>query len=101
MEFEVTAMLNRVLIGACLSLSLIACATTPAGPGTAKPPAAVQAAPVQTLGCARPDNGTRLPATAPNCSGPASVYSKSDIDRTGQADTGDALRMLSPSLTVH
>jgi len=101
MGFEVTAMLNRALIGACLLLSLVSCATTPAGPGTAKPTAAVQAAPVQTLGCARPDNGTRLPATSPNCGAPGSVYTRPDIDRTGQADTGDALRMLSPSLTVH
>jgi hypothetical protein len=94
-------MLNRALIGACLLLSLMSCASTPAGSGTAKPTVAVRAAPAQPLGCARPDKDTRLPSSAPNCTAPGSVYSKADIDRTGQADTGDALRMLSPSLTVH
>ena len=94
-------MLTRALIGACLLLSLISCASTPAEHGTAKPTVAASAQPTQPSGCVSPEKGTRLPAVAANCAAPGSVYSKPDIDRTGQADVGDALRFLSPSLTVH
>jgi hypothetical protein len=29
------------------------------------------------------------------------TYSKEDVDRTGQTDVANALRMLDPSITVH
>jgi hypothetical protein len=42
-----------------------------------------------------------MAAGANTCSAPGSTFTRSAIDRTGQADVGDALRNLSPSLTVH
>jgi len=89
---------NQALIGVCLVLSLASCASAP-GPATSSvTPAATPALPV---GCISPDSEARLPAHPINCATPASVSPRPSIDRTGQADTAEALRMLSPALTVH
>jgi hypothetical protein len=93
-------MFNRALITACLGLSLASCAGTPATRGTAQSPVAAGPAATQALECPR-SNGTAQPAPALNCSGPKSVYTKTDIDRTGEATVGGALQNLSTTLTVH
>ena len=93
-------MLNRALISVCLGLSLAACAGTPATPDTAKSAVAAGAAPTQAPQCPRSGDATR-PAPELNCSAPKSVYTKTDIDRTGEATVGGALQNLSTTLTVH
>jgi uncharacterized lipoprotein len=45
--------------------------------------------------------GSRIPANGANCSSTARSYSGEDIDRTGQTNAGDALRLMDPAITVH
>ena len=93
-------MLNRALISVCLGLSLVSCAGAPATSGTAKSPLAADASVRQASGCPKATSATRS-AAAVNCTGPENVYTKSDIDRTGEATVGGALQNLSTTLTVH
>ena len=83
-------MLRRALISVCLALSLASCAGAPATPDTVKSPVAAGAAPAS--GCPRSSSATRTAASAVNCSGAKSVYSRGDIDRTGEATVGGALQ---------
>jgi hypothetical protein len=89
-------MLSRALISIGLGLSLASCAGTPVSPATV----AGSAAPTQGPGCPR-SSGSPPPASALNCSGPSSVYTRTNIDRTGEATVGGALQNLSTTLTVH
>ncbi len=71
---------------------LTACASAPSAGG---PPVAAQATrtcPTQT--------GTRIPVSPPDCSAAGRSYSNDDINRTGAATAGGALRLLDPALTV-
>ena len=97
---EVTAMLSRALISICLGVSLASCAGTPLTSETAKSPVAAGAVPSQAPGCPRSSNSP-TPAPALNCTGPSSVYTRTNIDRTGEATVGGALQNLSTTLTVH
>ncbi|MBS0420938.1 MAG: hypothetical protein JSR66_24720 [Proteobacteria bacterium] len=46
--------------------------------------------------------GSHLLSKEGKCSSsPVRSYSQEDVQRTGQTDVGDALRMLDPSITVH
>lgn len=85
-------MLNKLLPGACLALSLAACATTPSAPlaaSASKPPA----------GCVA-STATLVPVSPGTCAGFGNTYTRDDIDHTGATNIGDALRVLDPSLTV-
>jgi len=84
-------MLKKILLGACLVLPLAACTT---------PSASAALAPVGTAGCVA-DTATRIPVKEGDCAGFGRTYTQQDIQRTGQADTAQALRLLDPSLTVH
>jgi len=90
-------MLKELFIGACLVLPLAAC-TTPAP--TREPAKTALVAPAHTPGCV-PDTATRIPVKEHDCAGFGRTYTQEDIQRTGQPDTAQALRMLDPSLTVH
>jgi hypothetical protein len=93
MTLEVTAMLNRLLLGAGLAVALAACASTPPQPTQT----AAAKAPV---GCV-PDTATRIPSSDPKtCAGFGHSWNQDDISRTGQATPGGALRLLDPTLTV-
>jgi hypothetical protein len=88
-------MLRTLLIATLVSASLGGCASTSSNTSTASAKNAVPP------NCIR-DTGTRLPAKPPGCQNfPGRSYSQNDIDRTGQTDTAEALRMLDPSVTVH
>jgi hypothetical protein len=89
-------MLRTLLICTVISASVLGCATSPSPkPATATAKNAVRA------DCIR-DTGSRLPAKAPGCQNvPGRSYSQDDIDRTGQTDAANALRMLDPAVTVH
>ena len=93
-------MLKYIVVGVCLAVSLSSCASTGGTTATAKPTVVTRAAATQAP-CSSPDGSTRVAAGVNTCSAPGSAFTRSDIDRTGQADVGDALRNLSPSLTVH
>ena len=92
-----TALLTKLLIGALLVLPLAAC-TTPSA--TREPPKSASLAPARTRGCV-PDTATRIPVKETDCAGFGRTYTQQDLQRTGQPDTAQALRLLDPSLTVH
>src|SRR5262249_19758764 len=81
---EEPGMLKCLLVGLCVLMSLCACATTGGASDTAKS-AVAGATPRQPL-CASPDGSTRVSPSARNCTAPGSVYTRPQIDRTGQAD---------------
>ena len=48
------------------------------------------------------ETGSRLSQPAGHCSSyPGRSYSQDDLARTGEADVGQALQLLDPSITVH
>ncbi len=75
-------------------LVLFGCAATPQNPGS-KPPAS---AAIKDPNCLT-DTGSRI--ATKSCRGHGRSYSSDDLDRTGQIQTADALRLLDPSITVH
>jgi hypothetical protein len=75
--------------------TLFGCATTA---DNAKSKPAVSAA-AQDPTCLT-DTGSRIPSP-PKCRGIGQSYSSTDIDRTGQTNAADALRLLDPAITVH
>jgi hypothetical protein len=89
-------MLNKLLIGAVLTLALAACASTPSSPGAAKPAVARTQPPPGCVG-----STGALPQTNPQqCAGFGSVYTRDDMDRWGVTNVADGLRLLDPSLSV-
>jgi len=63
---------------------------------TVKPQPAPAALALNDRACV---TGTRIPSTEP-CASAGRVYSDKDIQTTGATTTGDALRLLDPSITV-
>jgi len=90
-------MLKELVIGAGLVLALVGC-TTPSP--TREPASTALLAPAPTAGCVA-DTATRIPVKEHDCAGFGRTYTQEDIQRTGQPDTAQALRLLDPSLTVH
>ena len=90
-------MLKKLLIAACLVLPLAACTTRSA---TREPPTSASLASARTPGCVS-DTATRIPVMQADCAGFGRIYTQEDLLRTGAADTGQALRLLDPALTVH
>ena len=82
-----------VLAGA----TLFGCATTA---DNAKSKPAVSAAANTDPSCLT-DTGSRITPAPPKCRGIGQSYSSTDIDRTGQTNAADALRLLDPAITVH
>jgi hypothetical protein len=80
-------MLRTLLISACLAAALTACASAPQSPHTASNAACKTAA---------------GPGPQPHVSsGQCQSYSGEDLQRTGEENAGDALRMLDPEVTIH
>lgn len=48
-----------------------------------------------------PRSASRIPQDSACARGPGRAYSQEEIQRTGQQNVADALRMLDPSVTVH
>ncbi len=86
---------NPTMALASLSAALLlaACATTTQA---AKPPLAATA---DNSACMTP-TASRIPAAKGSCSGTGHIYTADDVNRTGATTAGDALRLLSPSLTI-
>lgn len=81
-----------ILITACMTLALAACAhTSSTTEVTAKPKALTQADCLTT--------GSRIPLKEGQCVNLAGrVYSKDDLERSGAATVADALRRLDPAV---
>jgi hypothetical protein len=91
-------MWKKYLIGAGLSLCVIGCASTPSNPGAATSTAA--AAPnLPPVGCVS-STATRIPMSPAECAAFGHAWSDQDIKTTGATDSGQALRLLDPSVTV-
>jgi hypothetical protein len=91
-------MLNKLLIGAVLTLALAACASTPSTSGAAKPPAVARTQ--LPLGCVG-STGSMLQTSNPqHCAGFGSVYTRDDMDRWGVTNVSEGLQLLDPTLTV-
>jgi outer membrane cobalamin receptor len=87
-------MLKLSALSAAFALILTACTLTP--PSADKPTAA-NAPPA---GCVA-QTATRIQVKDTACAGPGNTYTKQDIERTGQANLGDALPMLDPAISKH
>jgi hypothetical protein len=85
----------RIAVAVVAGAALFGCATTT---DNAKSKPAVSAA-AQNPACLT-DTGNRVPGP-PTCRGIGQSYSGTDIDRTGQTNAADALRLLDPAITVH
>jgi hypothetical protein len=85
-------MMSKLVLGACLAAAVAACATPPPKP---PPTAAAKAAP----GCV-PETASRIPVKDSACAGFGRTWTGTDLQRTGQQDVGQALKMLDPSITV-
>jgi len=78
----------------CTAALLAACSTTK--------PATTPDSRTAAVTCADSGTGTHLPTQPGKCSAsPIRSYSQDDVQRTGQTNVGDALRMLDPAITVH
>jgi hypothetical protein len=84
---------TTALAAAAGALLLGACATTPPG---AKP---ATVATTEDPWCLT-STGSRIPAVKGYCTGIGQSYSSTDISSTGATSAADALRLLSPSLTI-
>jgi len=91
-------MLKTSLLAACLMICAACASNPPAAPRTATARAASSSG--SPLGCVN-KTGTRLPTSPDECAGFGNSYSTDAIKGTGQAQAGDALRLLDPSVTVH
>lgn len=90
-------MLNKLVLGACLALSLAAC--TSSAPKRDLANGSVFKMTETPPGCV-PDTATRLPVRPGDCAGFGHVYSRQDIERTGAHTTSDMLRVADPSLVI-
>ena len=88
-------MLNKLLAAGWLALALAACAGAPPRDTTKSAAAAAATAPAGCVG----ETGSRIPQDA--CAGVGRSYTQEEIQRTGAVDTGRALRLLDPALSVH
>lgn len=78
----------------CTAALLAACSTTR--------PAATPDSRTANVTCPDSATGSHLPSKEGKCgASPMRSYSQDDVQRTGQTDVGDALRMLDPSVSVH
>jgi hypothetical protein len=83
-------MRKLLTLGACLALTVAACATPP-------PTAPVAQAAKPATGCV-PDTATRLPMKDSECSGFGASYGAKELQSTGQPYADQQLQMLDPSV---
>jgi hypothetical protein len=89
-------MLNKLLLGACLALPLLACTSASPTRDAASTPAV--AATTTPAGCVS-ETASRIPAPPGSCTGFGRSYSQGDIRNTGQTDPASALRLLDSSVS--
>jgi hypothetical protein len=93
-----TAMLNKILIGACFTLCLSGCESSRPVPDAAKP-AVADSAQRPPAGCVA-DTTSRLPVSPKDCPGFGRTWTDQDVKSTGATDAGQALRQLDPNVTI-
>ena len=85
----------------CKTLLICIAAALLAGCSTAKPVATPDSR-TANVACHEDATGSHLQSQEGKCtSSPVRSYSQDDVQRTGQTDVGDALRMLDPSVSIH
>jgi hypothetical protein len=87
----------RLTVAVAPLLILCACAGSK---GNVKPDAPVTSAHQDIAGCLR-GTGSHIPTSGGGCSAFGRSYSSEDINRTGYATAGGALRLLDPTVTIH
>jgi len=88
-------MIRTLLICAVVSASAMGCSATP----QPRPDARIATASPRPCSMA---SASRVPISSEECSAaPGRTYSQEDVQRTGQTNVADALRMLDPSVTVN
>jgi hypothetical protein len=87
----------RATSAIALLLMVSACVATTPGD---KPKTTASAATAQNPACLT-QTGSRIPDNGTDCPAFGRSYSHDDITRMGAATTGDALRLLDSSITVH
>jgi hypothetical protein len=95
-EVEVAAMFNKVLIGACLTLCVAGCASSPSAPSAAKAAADAGSPPA---GCVA-GTATRIPVSPHDCAAFGRTWTEQDVKSTGATDAAQALRQLDPTVVV-
>lgn len=91
-------MLKSSMFAACV-LGSVLCAANIAIADDSKPASKPEKTTVPDRACLR-DTGSRIPPRPHECSGVGHSYSEKDIDRTGKANVGEALRLLDPTVTI-
>ena len=86
---------KKILLAACLTLCVAACATSPSTSGSARP----RAAKALPAGCVV-DTASRIPASPSDCAAAGRTWTDQDIKSTGATDAGQALRQLDPTVVV-
>ena len=89
-------MFKKTLLGACLTLCVAACATSPSTSGTRQPAAAAQVPPA---GCVA-QTATRIPVSPRDCVGSGRVWTDQDVKSTGVTDAAQALHQLDPTVVI-
>jgi hypothetical protein len=84
-------MLRAILTGTCLVALLTGCATQSQPQRTASAQG--------KAGCVS-DTGSRLQHSPGSCIAAGRTYSGDDLQRTGEANVGEALQKLDPAVTV-
>jgi hypothetical protein len=92
-------MWKKYLLGAALSLCVAACASAPSSPDAATSRAMAAAPNLPPAGCVS-GTATRLPMSPAECAAFGRAWSYEDIKTTGATDSGQALRLLDPSVSV-
>jgi len=86
-------MIHKALIGAGLSLCVVACASAPSTPA-----AATAAAKRPPAGCVA-QTATRIPLSPKECAALGHTWSGDTIKSTGATEPGQALYLLDPTLS--
>jgi hypothetical protein len=89
-------MFKKTMIGACLTVCVAACATSPSTPGTSRRAAQAKVPPA---GCVA-DTATRIPVSPRDCAASGRVWTDQDIKSTGATDSAQALRQLDPTVVI-
>jgi hypothetical protein len=95
---SIAVMVKRILIGACLTLCVAACAASPPTSTTGKPVTAATAK-VPPAGCVA-DTATRIAVKPSDCAGFGRTWTDQDVKSTGATDAAQALRQLDPTVVV-
>ena len=91
-------MVKKLLIGACLVLTLVACTTAPTIPDAKSPVVAANNGP--PLGCVN-GTGTRLKVSPTDCTAIGMTHTKTSVDATGKVWAQQSLYMIDTAVKIN